>query len=189
MLFRGVLLAGLLLAQVQPAPATTPAGAQAPAVLLFHEAWTRPMAQPMVQSSLGNAFLTLHIYGNATEIRKTMHPDRGLHLHGRNAIELGDHGQRQDVAVGPVPGRAHPASRRATADIAFSHVVIKTADGKFFASGRGQRGVDGLDRDGLHPQRSALAEPDDDRHAHERVESARAESQARADHSDVEGHA
>ena len=28
----------------------------------------------MVQSSLANQMLTLHIYGNANEIRKTMHP-------------------------------------------------------------------------------------------------------------------
>ena len=46
-----------------------------PAKLLFHEAWTRaPLTQPMVQANLGNQHLTLHIYGNADEIRKTLHP-------------------------------------------------------------------------------------------------------------------
>ena len=46
-----------------------------PSPLLFHEAWTRaPLTQPMVQANLGNQNLTLHIYGNAGEIRKTFHP-------------------------------------------------------------------------------------------------------------------
>src|SRR5262245_2643386 len=46
-----------------------------PPKLIFHEAWTRaPLTQPMTQENLGNQFLTLHLYGNANEIRKTMHP-------------------------------------------------------------------------------------------------------------------
>src|SRR6187402_1417273 len=48
-----------------------------PAKLLFREGWTMPMQQPMVQSSIANEQLTLHIYGNADEVRKTMHPTEG----------------------------------------------------------------------------------------------------------------
>src|SRR5687767_8072408 len=66
-------------AQTPPAPDRTPIpgrGNAEPVKLLFHEAWTRaPLTQPMVQENLGNQNLTLHIYGNASEIRKTMHPN------------------------------------------------------------------------------------------------------------------
>jgi len=151
MLLRGVLLSGLLLAQAQPAP--SPAGAQTPApgrggqgsfssapadpaTLLFHEAWTRPMAQPMVQSSLGNAFLTLHIYGNAAEIRKTMHPTEDYTYTGETqsnwAITVSDKTTLWDLSR---DGRMRIKTRNS--GYRFTHVVIKTADGKFYASEEG----------------------------------------------------
>src|SRR5574342_71401 len=65
-----------------------------PAVLLFREEWSRPMAQPMVQASIGNPRLVLHIYGNPSEIRKTAHPTEDYTYTGETtsnwAITLSD---------------------------------------------------------------------------------------------------
>ena len=59
-----------------PARSGTPIpGANEPPKLIFHEGWTRaPLAQPITQENLANQNLTLHIYGDANQIRKAMHP-------------------------------------------------------------------------------------------------------------------
>jgi hypothetical protein len=44
-----------------------------PAVMLFKETWATEATQPMVQASISNKALTLHIYGDANEIRKSTH--------------------------------------------------------------------------------------------------------------------
>ena len=50
-------------------------GATAPPRMIFHEGWTRaPLSQPITQDNLGNQHLTLHIYGDPSQIRKAMHP-------------------------------------------------------------------------------------------------------------------
>ena len=50
-------------------------GATDPPKMIFHEGWTRaPLSQPITQSNLANQSLTLHIYGDANQIRKAMHP-------------------------------------------------------------------------------------------------------------------
>jgi hypothetical protein len=107
-----------------------------PAKLLFREAWTMPMQQPMVQSSLANEHLTLHIYGIADEIRKTMHPTEGYTYTGEAttnwAITVSDKTSYWDLR-----GDGRMRVRTRNSGYRFLHVVIKTADGKYFASEEG----------------------------------------------------
>jgi len=108
-----------------------------PAKLLFHEAWTRaPMTQPMVQENLGNRHLTLHIYGNANEIRKTFHPDEDYTYTGETttnwAITVSDKTSYWDLTS---DGRIRLKTRNS--GYRFLHVVIRTADGTYFVSEEG----------------------------------------------------
>ena len=108
-----------------------------PAKLLFHEAWTRaPMAQPMRQDNLGNQHLTLHIYGNADEIRKTFHPDEDYTYTGETvgnwALTVSDKTSFWNLAA---DGRVRFKTRNS--GYRFLHVVIKTADGRYFVSEEG----------------------------------------------------
>jgi hypothetical protein len=119
-----VLLATTTLAQAQPK-------------LLFHEAWTRaPLTQPMVQENLGNQHLTLHLYGNANEIRKTMHPADDYTYTGETttnwAITVSDKAAYWDLS-----GNAKIRLKTQNSGYRFLHVVIRTADGKYFASEEG----------------------------------------------------
>jgi hypothetical protein len=108
-----------------------------PAKLLFHEAWTRaPMAQPMLQENLGNKHLTLHIYGNPNEVRKTFHPDEDYTYTGETignwALTVSDHTLHWDLSR---DGRIRLKTRNS--GYRFLHVVIKTADGRYFVSEEG----------------------------------------------------
>ena len=105
--------------------------------LLFHEAWTRaPLTQPMVQENLGNQNLTLHIYGNANEIRKTMHPADDYTYTGEAttnwAITVSDKTNFWNLT-----GAARIRLKTQNSGYRFVHVVIKTADGKYFVSEEG----------------------------------------------------
>jgi hypothetical protein len=123
------------LAQTPPAQGRT--GAAAPATLIFHEAWTRaPLTQPMVQENLGNQHLTLHIYGNASEIRKTMHPADDYTYTGETtsnwAITVSDGKALWDLTrTGRVRLKTQNSGFRVL------HIVIKTADGNYYASEEG----------------------------------------------------
>lgn len=108
-----------------------------PAVLLFHEAWTRaPMAQPMVQDNLGNKHLTLHIYGNADHIRKTYHPDEDYTYTGETvsnwALTVSDKAAFWDLTR---DGRLRLRTRNSGYRVL--HVIIKTADGRHYVSEEG----------------------------------------------------
>ena len=107
-----------------------------PAKLIFHEAWTRPMAQPMVQASLANQNLTLHIYGNADEIRKTLHPTEDYTYTGETttnwAITVSDTNVYWNVS-----GDGKVRLKTRNSGYRFLHVVIRTADGKYFVSEEG----------------------------------------------------
>ena len=108
-----------------------------PAVLLFREGWTRaPMAQPMTQENLGNQHLQLHIYGKADEIRKTFHPDEDYTYTGEAttnwAITVSDPKHVWDLSR---DGRVRLRTRNS--GYRFVHVVIKTADGRYFVSEQG----------------------------------------------------
>lgn len=108
-----------------------------PAPLLFHEAWTRaPLTQPMVQDNLGNKHLTLHIYGNANEIRKTFHPEDDYTYTGETttnwAITVSD-----KAAVWDLSGTAKIRLKTQNTGYRFLHVVIKTADGRYYVSEEG----------------------------------------------------
>jgi hypothetical protein len=111
-------------------------GGAAPA-LLFHEAWTRaPLTQPMVQENLGNQHLTLHIYGNASEIRKTMHPADDYTYTGETttnwAITVSDKANLWDLS-----GKGRMRLKTQNSGFRVLHIVIKTADGKYYASEEG----------------------------------------------------
>ena len=108
-----------------------------PSPLLFHEAWTRaPLTQPMVQDNLGNKHLTLHIYGNANEIRKTYHPADDYTYTGETttnwAITVSD-----TSALWNLSGTAKIRLKTQNSGYRFLHVVIKTADGHYYVSEEG----------------------------------------------------
>ena len=127
----------LVLSTIVSAAVIQGAGQSQAPVLLFHEAWTRaPLTQPMVQSNLGNQHLTLHIYGDANEIRKTMHPDDDYTYTGETtsnwAITVSDKSSYWDLT-----GRARIRLVTQNSGYRFLHVVIKTADGRYYVSEEG----------------------------------------------------
>ena len=107
-----------------------------PAKLLFREVWASEMAQPMVQASLSNPNLTLHLYGNPDEIRKTSHPTEDYTYTGETtthwAIALSD-----PKSYWNLTGDARIRLKTRNSGFRTTHVVIKTADGKYFASEEG----------------------------------------------------
>jgi hypothetical protein len=141
-LLRAVLAGGLAMAAVaiisgqERTPIPGGAGTE-PSPLLFHEAWTRaPLTQPMVQSNLGNQQLTLHIYGNANDIRKTFHPTDDYTYTGETttnwAITVSDKTSTWDLS-----GTAKIRLKTQNTGYRFLRVVIKTADGKYYVSEEG----------------------------------------------------
>jgi hypothetical protein len=136
----------LLSAQQAPAPQGQRAPRQGgftsppdnPAVLLFRETWATTMTQPMVQASISNKALTLHIYGDANEIRKATHAadDEHYTYTGETttnwALTLSDPRHYWDLTG---DGRFRMQTRNS--GLRTTHVVIKTADGKYFASEEG----------------------------------------------------
>ena len=112
-------------------------GSAEPPKLIFHEPWTRaPMSQPIVQDNLANQNLTLHVYGDAAQIRKAMHPLDDYTYSGETtthwALTVSDKANLWDVTRG---GKIR--LRTQNTGYRFLHVVIKTADGKYFASEEG----------------------------------------------------
>ena len=107
------------------------------ATLLFHEAWTRaPLTQPMVQENLGNQHLTLHLYGSANEIRKTRHPTDDYTYTGEAttnwAITVSDKASSWDLS-----GNGMIRLKTQNSGYRVLHVIIKTSDGRYFASEEG----------------------------------------------------
>ena len=112
-------------------------GSAEPPKMLFREGWTRgPLAQPILQENLGNQNLTLHIYGDANQIRKAMHPLDDYTYTGETttnwALTVSDKTSLWDVTRG---GKIRFKTQNT--GYRFLHVVIKTADGKYFASEEG----------------------------------------------------
>ena len=112
-------------------------GANEPPKMIFHEGWTRaPLSQPMAQANLGNEHLTLHIYGDPTHIRKAMHPLDDYTYTGEStanwAITVSD-----KAALWDTSGGGKVRFKTQNTGYRFVHVVIKTADGKYFASEEG----------------------------------------------------
>lgn len=112
-------------------------GGNEPPKMIFQEGWTRaPMAQPITQENLGNQHLTMHIYGDATQIRKAMHPLDDYTYTGETtsnwALTVSDKTSLWDVTRG---GKIRFVTQNT--GYRFLHVVIKTADGRYFASEEG----------------------------------------------------
>jgi len=112
-------------------------GSNEPPKLIFREAWTRaPMAQPITQENLGNQNLTMHIYGDANHMRKAMNPLDDYTYTGEPtanwAITVSDKDNLWDgTRGGKVRFKTQNTGYR------FLHVVIKTADGKYYVSEEG----------------------------------------------------
>lgn len=105
--------------------------------LVFEEKWTRaPQAQPMTQANLGNQWLTLHLYGDIDGIRKTYHPIEDYTYTGETktnwAITVSDAKNAWDLS-----GAAKLMLRTRNSGYRFTHVIIRTADGKYYASEEG----------------------------------------------------
>jgi hypothetical protein len=113
-------------------------GSTAPQALVFHEAWTRdPMAQPITQANLGNQQLVLHVYGDPNQIRKSTHPLDDYTYTGETttnwAITVSNRDQKLfDATAG---GRFRVKTQNT--GWRFVHVILKTADGRYFASEEG----------------------------------------------------
>ena len=109
-----------------------------PAVLLFRETWATEAAQPMVQASIRNTSLVLHIYGNPDDIRKTTHAAANEHYTYTGetttnwAITLSDPKRYWDLTG---DGRFRMETR--SSGLRTTRVVIKTADGRYFVSEEG----------------------------------------------------
>jgi hypothetical protein len=148
-MIRPAILLGLLLlasaASAQERPQRGPltaaqrqmGGDPTPAPLLFEEKWTRaPQAQPMTQANLGNQNLRLHLYGDVAGIRKTFHPIEDYTYTGETitnwAITLSDPAALWDLAGN---GKVRLTTRNS--GYRFTHVMVKTADGNYFASEEG----------------------------------------------------
>jgi hypothetical protein len=113
-------------------------GQTEPAVQLFRETWATVMAQPMVQESLSNQQLQLHIYGDPNEIRKTTHAAQDEHYTYTGetttnwAITVSDPANYWDLSG---DGRFRIQTRNS--GLRTTRVVIKTADGRYFVSEEG----------------------------------------------------
>jgi hypothetical protein len=112
-------------------------GDPAPAALLFREEWNNlPLAQPMTPAHLSNKALALHLYGDIAGIRKSAHPTENYTYTGETlgnwAITLSDPASLWDLsAKGKVMLKTRNSGYRLT------HILIKTADGKWYASEEG----------------------------------------------------
>lgn len=107
------------------------------AALIFDEKWNNtPNAQPITPAHLSNKDLTLHLYGDTAMIRKSAHPTENYTYTGESrtnwALTLSDPKSYWDLSgAGKVMLRTRNTGYR------FTHIVIKTADGKFYASEEG----------------------------------------------------
>ena len=94
------------------------------------------MAQPITQANLANQNLILHVYGDPNQIRKAMHPLDDYTYTGETttnwALTVSDKASLWDATRG---GRVRFKTQNT--GYRFLHVVIKTADGRYFASEEG----------------------------------------------------
>jgi len=107
------------------------------APLIFEEHWRDiPTDEPIMPAHLSNEGLLLHIYGDWEHIRATQHPTEAYTYTGETvtnwALTLSDPKSYYDLSgTGKVMLRTRNSGYR------FTHVVIKTLDGKWYASEEG----------------------------------------------------
>ena len=124
--------------QGQGGPGAGAMPAANPAKLLFSETWATVAAQPMVQDSISNKSMVLHIYGNAAEIRKTTHAAQDEHYtytgetQSNWAITLSDPKTNWDLSG---DGKFRMVTR--SSGFRTTHIFLKTTDGKYFVSEEG----------------------------------------------------
>ena len=112
-------------------------GTEDNAALIWEEHWTRaPLTQPMTQANLGNQNLRLHIYGDPAGIRKTAHANEDYTYTGESlnnwALTVSDPTSYWDLRV---PGKILLRTRNTGYRV--THIIIKTPDGKYYASEEG----------------------------------------------------
>ena len=106
--------------------------------LVFREAWTRdPMAQPITQANLGNKQLILHVYGDANQIRKSTHPLDDYTYTGETTTNWAITVSDKDNNLWDATGGGRFKVRTQNTGWRFVHVILKTADGKYYASEEG----------------------------------------------------
>jgi len=104
---------------------------------LFEEHWNNlPNAQPITHEHLSNQSLQLHLYGDVNAIRKSAHPGENYTYTGEArtnwALTLSDPQSYWNLSgTGKVMLRTRNTGYR------FTHIVIKTADGHYYASEEG----------------------------------------------------
>src|SRR5579884_845723 len=104
------------------------------APLIFEEHWRDiPMSEPITPEHLSNPGLLLHIYGDSDHIRATQHPTEAYTYTGETitnwALTLSDPKFYYDLS-----GSGKVMLRTRNSGYRFTHVVIKTLDGKWYAS-------------------------------------------------------
>jgi hypothetical protein len=107
------------------------------APLIFEEHWVNlPNAEPITHEHLSNQNLSLHIYGDSDHIRATQHPTEAYTYTGETitnwALTLSDPTNYYDLS-----GTGKVLLRTRNSGYRFTHIVIKTMDGKWFASEEG----------------------------------------------------
>jgi hypothetical protein len=108
-----------------------------PAPLIFREEWnSTPNAQPMTQAHLSNRNLILHLYGDVAGIRKSAHPAENYTYTGETVtnwgITLSD-----PAALWDLSGKGKVMLKTRNSGWRFTHIMLKTADGKWYVSEEG----------------------------------------------------
>jgi hypothetical protein len=105
--------------------------------LLFREGWNNlPIAQPITQAHLANQHLTLHLYGDTANIRKSNHEPYYYTYTGETrsnwALTVSDRTRHMNfLPLGKVRVDSKQSGWRVL------HVVIRTADGNYYVSEEG----------------------------------------------------
>jgi hypothetical protein len=109
-----------------------------PSVMLFRETWATVAAQPIVQDSISNKNLVLHIYGNPAEIRKTTHAAQDEHYTYTGetqtnwALTLSDPKNMWNLS-----GDAKIRFTTRNSGFKTTRVFVKTTDGNYYVSEEG----------------------------------------------------
>ena len=95
------------------------------------------MAQPITQANLGNKQLILHVYGDANQIRKSTHPLDDYTYTGETTTNWAITVSDKDNNLWDATGGGRFKVRTQNTGWRFVHVILKTADGKYYASEEG----------------------------------------------------
>ena len=108
------------------------------ATQIWEEHWTDvpPAGEPMLQRQLSNRDFELHLYGDSDHIRGSEHPTEDYTYMGECITTCGLT-LRDPKNYWDLTGAAKFMLRTRNSGYRFTHVIIKTLDGKWFASEEG----------------------------------------------------